>query len=153
MYLAGIMFVLDIADFLKGQPFFGDLPADVIHGLGEHSDYRRLDAGEVLFREGDPGLHLFWVLDGEVAISAAGAGGASQPINTMRTGDLFGEVSLIDDRPRTATATATVPTVLIAIEGETLSAYMEKQPAFAVRFARLMCDRVRRMGELLAQRS
>lgn len=78
---------------------------------------------------------------------------APRVINTMGAGDVFGEVALTDDRPRTATATATTPSVLIAIEGETLANYVEQQPALAVRFARLMCDRVRRMGELLAQHS
>jgi len=146
------MFVLNVEDFLRDQPFFGDLPKEVVVGLAAHSDYRRLDADAVLFNEGDPGRHLFWLLDGEVAISAQGPGGELRVINTMRSGDLFGEVALIDDRPRTATATATVPTVLIAIEGETLANYLEQEPALAVRFARLMCDRVRWMSELLAQR-
>jgi len=146
------MFVLNIEDFLKEQPFFGDLPKEVIDGLAAHSDYRRLDADAVLFSEGDPGRHLFWLLDGEVAILARGPDGEMRVINTMHPGDLFGEVALIDDRPRTATATAIVPTVLIAIEGGTLARYLEQQPALAVRFARLMCDRVRWMSELLAQR-
>ena len=71
-------------------------------------------AGETIFREGDPGNALFIVLEGKVAI-AHGVDGVEKPLATLSPGAYFGELALIDDQPRFATARADEDSVLLIL--------------------------------------
>ncbi|MEM9055870.1 MAG: cyclic nucleotide-binding domain-containing protein, partial [Pseudomonadota bacterium] len=71
--------------------------------------------GETIFRAGDPGSNAYLIEAGRVEISAP-QGGGTVTINTLGPGEIFGEVALIDNRRRTATATALEDTHAIAID-------------------------------------
>ena len=69
-----------------------------------------MPAGQVLTREGAPGSEFFVIVDGAVEIDVHG-----QTVRTMESGDFLGEIALVDDGPRTATATTTTPTKLLVL--------------------------------------
>ena len=67
---------------------------------------RRFRRGEVIFHIGDPGDALFVIVDGEVKISLPSETGEEAILATLRPGDVFGELALLDGAPRSASATA-----------------------------------------------
>jgi CRP-like cAMP-binding protein len=96
------------------------LPPDAIDDLLSRVDRRRVNAGEVLFRAGDPGDALYVVANGKLVVlqppSGAGAGESEAPIAELSEGSAFGEMALLSGTPRTATIRAEVDTDLLRID-------------------------------------
>jgi CRP-like cAMP-binding protein len=99
-----------VADALAGCLLFAGLDRAGLEGLAREMRARRFRRGEVLFHQGDPGDALFVVTDGAVKISLPSEEGDEAIIATVRTGEVFGELALLDGAPRSATATALEPT-------------------------------------------
>ena len=97
------------------------------------------DAGEVLFREGEQGNEMFYVLEGSVAISRGGTAH-----RTMQRGEFLGEMAMLLDAPRTATATIAEPgTMLAVISRENLEIVMRENPQIVMKLLREMADRLK----------
>lgn len=91
------------ADLLARSPLFAGLPRRLRGRLAALLFEKRYEAGDVVFREGDPGKGLFIVLAGAVAITRSGPQGERELVR-LGPGEVFGELALIDDLPRSATA-------------------------------------------------
>ncbi len=87
--------------------------------------------GEVVFEEGDPGRALFVVVEGAVEITQATAQG-EYVLNTLGPGDAFGELALIDDFPRSATARVAAPARLLILYKSDFDALMDGDARIAV---------------------
>jgi hypothetical protein len=96
---------------LRGVPIFAPLPAVTLEQLALTLEPVRLEAGETVFRQGEPGDRFYIVADGEVEISVDGT-----PTSTVGPGGSFGEVALLRDVPRTATARATRDANLFSLD-------------------------------------
>lgn len=81
---------------------------------------REMPRGQVLFREGDPGDRLYMIARGAVEISVMNEGQRRSRIVTMAAGAVFGEVALLDGKPRSATATTAEPSVLYELSRDVL---------------------------------
>lgn len=112
---------------------------DVLELFHNSKNARRFAAGETLFQEGDPGDVMYVVTSGEVGITRDG-----KPIETLAPGGIFGEMALIDDRPRSGTATTLSDCELVPIDQEWFSFLIRKNPYFAIHVMSLMADRLRR---------
>jgi CRP/FNR family cyclic AMP-dependent transcriptional regulator len=99
---------------LARTPVFAGLPRRLLARLAVQLFEKAYAPGETVFAEGDPGKGLFVVLDGEVEILRETAQGP-QRIVAFGPGTAFGELALIDDLPRSATARATAPTRLLIL--------------------------------------
>jgi CRP/FNR family cyclic AMP-dependent transcriptional regulator len=99
---------------LGRTPIFAGLPRRLLARLAVQLFEKAYAPGEAVFLEGDPGKGLFVVLDGEIEVVRETAQG-SQRIETFGPGTAFGELALIDDLPRSATALATTPTRLLIL--------------------------------------
>ncbi|MGD9601586.1 MAG: cyclic nucleotide-binding domain-containing protein [Gammaproteobacteria bacterium] len=114
--------------------------------LFRHADDVRVHAaGDVIFREGEPGTHMFALLEGEVSLQIGG-------LRTwrLRPGELFGEMALIDAKPRSATAVAETPVRLAAIDQRRFLFMVQETPYFAIQIMRLVTGRLREMDQTLA---
>ena len=89
-------------------------------------------AGETIFNEGDPGKALFIVLQGQVAITRL-AGPGEEVLATLAEGAYFGELALIDDQPRFATARAEKPSILLVLYKSEFDQLIEGHSRIAVR--------------------
>ena len=89
-------------------------------------------AGETIFLEGEPGKALFVVLDGKVSICRAGQG-AEHRLATLGPGAYFGELALIDDLPRSATARADEPSALLILYKSHFDDLIEGHSTIAIR--------------------
>jgi CRP/FNR family transcriptional regulator, cyclic AMP receptor protein len=102
----------------------------------------RFQAGERIFTDGDPGNVMYVVRSGSVGVTSAG-----EVLETVKPGETFGELSLIDGSPRGATAIAREDTELAVIDEQAFNYLVERRPAFALDLLRRMARRLRRMNE------
>jgi hypothetical protein len=109
-------------------PLFPDFSVDelveVIRGL----ELRAYEPGEIVVTEGEPGESLFVLTTGAVRTYVRDANGASAAVRVLREGDFFGEVSLLEGSPRTATVTAAGHCELLEIDRLTLGRIAHKHP-------------------------
>jgi len=107
--------------------------------------------GEILFHEGDVGRALFILVSGHVEITRATAKGDTARIAVLNPGDYFGEMSLLDERPRTATAAATEPVQVYLLYKTELEKLVKDVPhigaAIMTHLAMLLAARLRAMTE------
>jgi CRP-like cAMP-binding protein len=137
----------DKLSLLRSHPLFRDLPPGVIEHLGSYMKTRRVARGTTIFAKGDPGTGLMGVLAGAVKVSVASADGKDIVLNVFREGDIFGEIALLDGRPRTADATAMSDCELIVIERRDFVPFLSSQPDVMLKFIEILCSRLRRTSE------
>lgn len=109
----------------------------------------RLPANETLFKTGEPGGVLYVVLSGNVEISIKDNAGQKILLKTVCDGDFFGEVSLFDGRPRTATAVATTDCELLALSRKDLVTTFRQNPETALGMLAAMGGMLRVADKLL----
>jgi CRP/FNR family transcriptional regulator, cyclic AMP receptor protein len=95
-----------VLDSLANIPFFAGLERPALEHVASGMRSRRFRRGEVIFHIGDPGDALFVIVEGEVKISLPSETGDEAILATLRVGDVFGELALLDGAPRSASATA-----------------------------------------------
>lgn len=109
--------------------------------LFRHNDeYLCFEAGEVVFREGDPGDRMFTVIEGEVDIFVG-----DHLVDTTVAGGLLGEMAVIDTQPRSATAVARTATKLVPIDQRRFLFLVQQTPFFAIQVMQMMAARHRRL--------
>ena len=104
-------------------------------------DPRIYEAGETIFRQFDMGAEMYFILDGEVELSIGG-----KVVETLGPGEPFGEMALIDQAPRVATATARTRCTLAVIPEKRFLFMVQTMPHFALQMMKVMADRLRTMN-------
>ena len=139
--------VRDKLSLLRNHPLFGDLPPAVIEHLGSYMKTRKATRGSAIFAKGDPGTGLMGVLSGMVKVSVASTEGKDIVLNIFHEGEIFGEIALLDGRPRTADATAMSDCELIVIERRDFIPFLSNHPDVTIKFIEILCSRLRRTSE------
>jgi CRP-like cAMP-binding protein len=96
-------------------------------------------AGQTIFQEGEPGNVLYILVEGQVDILING-----QLLETLGPGDILGEMALIEDRPRSATAIARTDGLLTPITRQHFLTLIQRTPLFAIQVMRVLASRLRR---------
>jgi CRP-like cAMP-binding protein len=126
--------------------WFAELPATeraVLYGRGTVRTYR---AGATLFHEGDISDWVVLVTGGRVKVSVTTADGKEVVLGVCAAGDLLGELSAIDARPRSATATALEPVDACVVPGEEFRAFLAGSPRASLMLLRSVSGRLRESG-------
>ena len=100
---------------------------------------RVCEAGQAIFNEFDMGAEMYVVIEGEVELRIG-----SRVIETLGPGEPFGEMALIDQAPRTATAIAKTPCKLAVIPERRFLFMVQTTPHFALEIMKVMADRIRK---------
>ncbi len=137
----------DKLSLLRNHSLFRNLSSNVIERLGSYMKTRRVARGTTIFVKGDPGTGLIGVLSGTVKVSVASIDGKDVVLNIFREGDLFGEIALLDGRPRTADATAMSDCELIVIERRDFIPFLQDNPDVTLKFIEILCSRLRHTSE------
>ncbi|HWU00465.1 MAG TPA: EAL domain-containing protein [Terriglobales bacterium] len=101
-------------------------------------------AGEVIFHQGDIGQSAYYIESGQVEVAIA-QGGKTQPIGLLGEGDLFGEMAVIDNLPRSATARALTDIELLVISRDQLLVHVDRCDEVVALLLRMILDRYRRV--------
>jgi CRP/FNR family transcriptional regulator, cyclic AMP receptor protein len=141
--------------FLREVLLFKDLAEEEEAAVWARLEERRLRRGDVLFREGDAGKELFFIRSGTVIVSKHVKGRVEQVLARLGPGDFFGEMSLFDDQPRSATIQAESETVMYGLDRSNLDHLIEQNPraatAFFTQVVLVLIKRLRDSSELVAE--
>jgi CRP-like cAMP-binding protein len=145
----------ETADFIKTVRVFKEFHPPELLALTGRLRERKLRKGQVLFREGDEGEEMFLVRDGSILVSKAVTGKVEQVLARFGPGDFFGEMSLFDRSPRSATIQAETDAMLLALDRENLNDLIQVNPRAAAAFfhglVQVFIERLRTSGELVAE--
>ncbi|MDR1799778.1 MAG: Crp/Fnr family transcriptional regulator [Bifidobacteriaceae bacterium] len=129
--------------------FFG-LDSDSAKDLVKAMRPVRLDKGQILFREGDEGEKFYLIQTGRVKLGRSSPDGRENLLAILGAGEMLGEVTLFDPGPRTATATAVVPTDLLELSHGSMVEWLDRHPEAAKLILAALANRLRRTNENLA---
>jgi CRP-like cAMP-binding protein len=139
---------------LRNIGLFGALSDDVLGVLSGMLTVVIPEIGEVIFREGDEGNAMYVVLSGEVEVTKASRNGVDARVAMLGPGDWFGEMSIVDIQPRSATVRAIAPARLVRISAADLdSLYRHDVRSYAIvvlNLARELSRRLRVADGILA---
>lgn len=141
--------------FLREVRILKGVQADELGELALRLREKKLRKGQVLFHEGDAGEEMFIVRRGTILVSKAVTGRVEQVLARIGEGDFFGEMSLMDRSPRSATIQADSDAVLLVLDRANLQALIDQSPRAAVAFfqalAAVFIERLRASGDLIAE--
>ena len=135
---------------LRQAPLFNALDEDEARALRRQMTEVKLSRGEHLFNEGDDGDCLYVVLDGKMKLTRAAADGRENLLSVLGPGEMFGELSLFDPRPRTSTASAVTDAVLASLRHEALRPWLKERPEVSLHMLRALAQRLRRANDVTA---
>src|SRR6266568_4690247 len=123
---------MDRSNLLANIPLFESLTREELVTLSEGLEEKSLDSGQTVFKQGDQGGEMYIV------------------VASLFPGQYFGELSLFDGMPRSATATATKPTRLLWLGRDDLVKFIDADPEGAMRILSEMSNRMRKTNELMS---
>jgi uncharacterized membrane protein len=139
-------------ELLAGIEFFALLQEQDRQSLANVVDSMKLNSGDILFQAGEPGESLFIVRSGSIELFIKDTVGQKIVLTIAEAGDLFGELSLLDSGPRTATAVALSETELLVLDRDDLLLLFQKRPDAALNMLAAMSAMTRKADELLRTR-
>ena len=136
---------------LRKHPIFSDLAPDALDQLCRYAQPTTLKRGATLFAKGDPGHSLYAVISGTVKISVSSPDGRNAILNLIGAGEVFGEMSVLDGRVRSADAIANTNCEILVIDRRDFLPFVHSQPALAMKFIELLCGRLRWTSDQVEQ--
>lgn len=147
--------MIDAVRCLRDVRLLEELSDADVENLAGRLRELRLTPGRVLFWEGDPGDHMYFVREGVLVVSKTVTSGVEEVLARVGPGEFLGEMSLLDGAPRCATARAETPTVLLALDRRSLDEFVTGSPRVAALFfraqVRATVARLRTSDELVAE--
>jgi CRP-like cAMP-binding protein len=144
---AGAAFKSEICSMIADLPLFGDLGWVDIESLSNYVQCYQVAAHTVIFTEGEAGNYMCLLIKGEVEIVKEDHGGKPHLLGLITRGKTFGEMSLIDNEPRSATCIATQPCELLLLTKANYARILKERPGLAAhilaKIAKLMSQRLR----------
>ena len=128
---------------LSSGQWFSHLPVELQNSVLGAARLRRLAAGQLLFRRGDPPCGLYAVLEGAMRVGTVSEQGKEALLSLVEAPHWFGEISLFDGQPRTHDACAEGPCTLLHVPHGALLALLDEQPQYWRLLALLMSHKLR----------
>jgi CRP/FNR family cyclic AMP-dependent transcriptional regulator len=137
-------------DVLSRSPLFEALSEQDTRALRARVTNVELSRGEHLFAEGDAGDKLYVILDGKIKLTRAAPDGRENLLSVHGPGEMFGELSLFDPSPRTASASAVTDVRLAALAHDDLRYWLTSRPEVSMHMLRALAQRLRRINDVKA---
>jgi len=134
---------------LSQSPLLDGLPPHSTEILREACPTWSFEPGEAIFRKGDPGEALYIVLSGKVRIFRESLEGRPKVLAYVHPSGVFGEMSLVEGRPRSASAVAETPTKVLVLFRDTYFNLLRRFPLLGHNLARIIASRLREMNDEL----
>jgi len=137
---------------LRSVPLFASLGDESAVALRELLELELRPAGSVLFRKGERGGAMYLIEDGRVRIHIRDRGGDDVTLAELAAGDFFGEMSILDGKPRSATATVSEDARLAVLSREHFHDFIGRSPEVSLSMLAAITERLRQTDEMLRQR-
>jgi len=131
-------------DLLKKVPLFSNLSQRHLKEISKHADQVQVDTGKVLAQQGKPGWEFIFIVDGKARVEKGG-----KIIRQLAGGDFFGEVALIDGKPRTASVTAETDMTVLIVHKTSFDHLLDTIPGLQKKILISLCDYLRRAEETM----
>lgn len=149
----GESFKEELCQMIESARMFADFSRSEVQVIAGYTHAYEVAAGATIFREGEKGQFMCLIVEGKINVLKETEVGVRKVITTVRAGQTMGEMSLLDDLPYSATATAKDPTKLVLITRNNFENLTEAHPVLAVKIlkkiARLMSLRLRQTTGVL----
>jgi CRP-like cAMP-binding protein len=136
-----------VAEALQRMPLFAGLPEDHLRTLASATLQQRYARGQTIFSRGDPGDRAFVILQGAIDLVIESADGRELILTRLEPGEHFGEMALVDDLQRSASARAAAPSELIVVLRRTFVQALEQEPEMTRHIIRSLVQRLRAADE------
>ena len=136
-----------VAERFRNIPLFTQLTEEEVTRITQAARERTYPKNSVILFEDDPGDALYVVLAGEVKVVLIGEDGREVILSILRSGDFFGEMSLIDDQPRSAHVIATEDSNLLVLRRNEFRQCLEQAPRIALGLLQALSRRLRRADD------
>jgi CRP/FNR family transcriptional regulator/CRP/FNR family cyclic AMP-dependent transcriptional regulator len=124
--------------WLRRVPLFADLSTAQLEGVAPFVDEVETEAGHVLMEQGEFGQELLIIVDGTAEVTRDG-----RHMRDVGPGDVIGEISLLDGRPRTATVVTREPTTVLSISKRAFDTVLDRVPGLPHELLRALAARLR----------
>jgi CRP/FNR family cyclic AMP-dependent transcriptional regulator len=128
----------EVSERLLKVPMFSECTKRELQAIARSVKEIEHPKGHVIAREGDRGIGFFLITDGKAAVSIGGKNRAR-----LGPGDFFGEISLLDRGPRTATVTSTSPIRLLGLTAWVFRGLIEEHPSIGIKLLEVVARRLR----------
>lgn len=126
-------------DLLKKVPMFSNLSQRHLREIGKHADQVKMEAGRVLAQQEKKGWEFIFIVDGKARVEKDG-----KVIRQLSEGDFFGEISLIDGEPRTATVISDTDMTLLVVHKSSFDHLLDTIPGLQRKILIALCQYLRR---------
>jgi CRP-like cAMP-binding protein len=142
------LLLLEKVLLLKSLSIFNETPETILSELAPLMKEEQLEADSIIFEENDPGDCMYIILSGKISIRKGG-----QELAVLKENEVFGELSLLDNEPRSAAAIAKTDCMLYKIDHEPFYELLDTRPEIARGFIKILCNRLRQLNERTAKGS
>ncbi|MFA5859531.1 MAG: cyclic nucleotide-binding domain-containing protein [Elusimicrobiota bacterium] len=151
--VAQILSMMEKVLFLKKVSLFSELNSDILIAIAEVAEERDWNEKEVIFRENESGDTLYLIVFGEVEISITPQNSQKRVLNIAKSTEIFGEMSLFDSSPRSATAIAAKPVKLLALRKNQFRDLISEYPEIMFEMYRIAIERLRKADKHVTDNS
>lgn len=127
---------------LRSIPLLGSLPHSEIERLASRAKREEYETGAELIKEGTSGSSAYFIVDGTCEVRRK-RGGQNRRMAVLKAGDFFGELSILDPSPRTATVTAAEPVVVFSLSGYDFNTALKANKGMALHLVKVLASRLR----------
>jgi CRP-like cAMP-binding protein len=133
-----------LISFLKGVPLFNHLNKDDLEQIANICSEKFFEKNKIIFYEEDLGTSFYIIVSGQVKIVMVSNDGKEHILGLLKERDFFGEISLLDGEPRSATAIAIEDTNVITIAREDFTRLLRNSPDISLKIMFTLCKRLRK---------
>lgn len=141
----------NLSDLIRKIEFFEPLDSRIVNKVAQSCIPREYSAGDHIVRQGDSGLGLYFITDGRAKVEVD-RDGAKTIVAELQAGAVVGELSLIDQKARSANVICLTDTSCLLLTRDRFEKLMRKYPEIAVQMARVLAGRLRNMDENVSPR-
>jgi CRP/FNR family transcriptional regulator, cyclic AMP receptor protein len=140
-------------DLIRSVPLFSTLTDDEFNQLSHIFVTRAYRKHQIIFMEDETGSYMYLVLSGKIKVAKAGANGKETILAIHRTGDFFGEMSLLDGKTSPATVSAMEDAKIISVSGADFHKYLLHNEKVMLQIINVLCARLRAVWNTQSQSS
>jgi CRP/FNR family cyclic AMP-dependent transcriptional regulator len=143
--------MIEARRLLGNCALFGGLTSDERAAIVSRARIRTLAAGDIVFTIGSPGKEMMAVISGTIRITVPSPDGKELLLAIIKPGEVFGELSVLDGKERSADAVADTAVTLAVLDRQDVLSFFERNPSSWLKLVTVLCERLRRTDQMFAE--